>query len=631
MKKIFTSCAVLAAGVALAQAPIKPNMAPKKVDDKVMVDAGQAGHGSGTSNRAQAFFNDFTTPGDWTLTNNSSPAQDWEIVSALPSGLTGQGFGPTVNSTSGGNFALINSDGAGSTASQDANLTNTTPFDCSALGSVQVRFENYHRIFQEQHFVQVSEDGVNFTSFEVNTNYGANNGNYVTSPNVEETSVVVSSAFSNLATATSVYVRFNYQGQYDWFWVIDDVYVEDAPDDNMTVTGGKVYNTTWDPIMGVPHDYYIVPTSQVDDLTIIADLNNQGGTANTNAALEVDITGSVSGSVLSTSTTPGTIAVTTTRTDSVVWSTSSNQEVYTIDYAGTHDNIGTNFSTNISGTREYTVVGNSGAGAVYARDNNTPTGAGLWNQAGEGYIMGNSFLCNANITAYSIDVSFTASTDPGVVACIILYEVDPTDGSFIPVIDQCLDGVEYTLQADNISTATTLNMQHFSLNPTAPTTGYNLTAGTHYIAAISHYGGTEEMVIQNGGNSVGDYATWLFSQTDATWYFMTTKPKIRLGMDNTVSFLGVEEAEFTNLSLGQNVPNPANETATIAYSLMEGAEVSFEVVDLTGKVVYSEEMGNRGAGAYNVTLNTADYAGGIYFYTMTAGADKITKKMIITK
>jgi hypothetical protein len=627
MKKIFTSCAVLAAGIALAQAPMKP-LAPKKVNDQVMINPGQVGHGTGTSNRVQAFFNDFSTPSDWTLTNASSPSQDWEIVSTLPTGLTSQSFGPTVNSTSGGNFALINSDGAGGTATQDANLTTTNSFSCSANPSVQVRFENYHRIYQEQHFVLVSTDGVNFDSYEVNTNYGANNGNYTTSPNVEETSINVSATAAN---QPAVWLRFNYQGNYDWFWVIDDVYVEDAPNDNMTLTGGKVYNATWDPLTGVPHDYYIVPAAQIDDQIIIADLNNLGATANTNAALDVDVTGSVSGAVFSGSTTPTTLAVSTSMTDSVTWATSSTQETYTIDYAGTHDNIGTNASAAFTGTREYIVGPNSGAGAVYARDNNTPTGAGLWNGAGNGYIMGNSFMVNSTVTAFSIDVSFTTSTDPGVVACIILYEIDPGTGDFIPLIDQCLDGVEYTLQAANISTATTLNFQSFKLNASAPLTGYTLNAGTHYIAAINHYGGTEDMVIQNGGTSVDGFATWLYDQTDATWYYMTTKPKIRLGLDNTVSFLGVNETEFTNLSLSQNIPNPANETATINYSLVEGAEVSFEVVDLTGKVVYSEEMGNKGAGVYSVTLNTADYADGIYFYTMTAGADKMTKKMVIAK
>jgi hypothetical protein len=108
--------------------------------------------------------------------------------------------------------------------------------------------------------------------------------------------------------------------------------------------------------------------------------------------------------------------------------------------------------------------------------------------------------------------------------------------------------------------------------------------------------------------------------------------KIRLGLDQQAAFLGVDdELEMSNLNLGQNIPNPTNNNATINYSLTESANVTFEVVDITGKVIYTEVMGNKGAGAYSINVNTADFAAGIYYYTMTAGADKITKKMMVTK
>ena len=95
--------------------------------------------------------------------------------------------------------------------------------------------------------------------------------------------------------------------------------------------------------------------------------------------------------------------------------------------------------------------------------------------------------------------------------------------------------------------------------------------------------------------------------------------------------MGVEDLVSSNLTLGQNVPNPTSNSTSINYSLNESANVNFEIVDITGKVIYTENMGNKGAGLYSINLNTADYAAGVYYYTMTAGADKLTCKMMVTK
>src|SRR5688572_5770146 len=120
MKKISTICAVLVGSVAIAQGPgfpLKQAMLPAKhsVSD---VNSNQQPVAS-SGNRAVFYTNDFSTPSTWTMTNTSSPALDWQIGSTFPSSLAGQGFGPAFNSTSGGNFAIVDSDGAGATASQN--------------------------------------------------------------------------------------------------------------------------------------------------------------------------------------------------------------------------------------------------------------------------------------------------------------------------------------------------------------------------------------------------------------------------------------------------------------------------------------------------------------------------------
>jgi len=629
MKKISTICAVLLSGLAFAQGP-GPIKAPNKVNDrKVANDAPRVGHGSGSSNRAVAFTSNFSTPGDWTLTNTSSPAQDWEITSTIPTGLTAQNFGPLVNSTSGGNFAIINSDGAGASATQNANLTTTNSFDCSGNPTVQVRFENYHRIFQESHFVLVSNDGVNFDSYEVNTTYGASNNNYVTSPNVEETSVNVS---ATAAGEPTVWLRFNYQGAYDWFWIIDDVTVEDAPNDELI--GGLFVMADQTPslALGERLEHTIVPANQVVPVKFMANLTNNGANSTDNANLEVVVRNSSMTSVFTGNTTPADIAPTTLRTDSLNWAATTTQDNYTVEFTADFDAIASDPTPlNNEATSAFRVGPSSGLGARYGRDNDTYSGAGLWNGAGEPYIMGVEYAINVNTTLYGIDIAMTASTDPGATICAVLYELDPNAASFqdifVTVQDNCLDGIEHTVVAGDISASPTITWKTLKFVNPIP-----LTAGTNYVAAINSYGGAEDVVLMNGGTTTRGAATvFIYDANAATggpWFYLTSKPMIRLNIDQTI---GVEEVENLNLTLYQNQPNPFDNTSTINYTLATASDVTFDVVDVTGKLVYSNNLGKVNAGQHKLELNSSDFAAGVYYYTMVAGNEKVTLKMVITE
>jgi len=88
----------------------------------------------------------------------------------------------------------------------------------------------------------------------------------------------------------------------------------------------------------------------------------------------------------------------------------------------------------------------------------------------------------------------------------------------------------------------------------------------------------------------------------------------------------IEEENFT---LSQNYPNPAINVTEISYTLSEISTVSFDVFDITGKSVYSINKGLQSTGRYNLNLNVADFESGIYYYSMQAGDQKITRKMVI--
>ena len=85
------------------------------------------------------------------------------------------------------------------------------------------------------------------------------------------------------------------------------------------------------------------------------------------------------------------------------------------------------------------------------------------------------------------------------------------------------------------------------------------------------------------------------------------------------------------MELGQNIPNPFNNTTAINYSVASSANVTLTVVDMTGKVVLTVNEGTKAAGDYKITLDASTLAGGMYHYTLSNGATSITKAMSVVK
>jgi hypothetical protein len=89
--------------------------------------------------------------------------------------------------------------------------------------------------------------------------------------------------------------------------------------------------------------------------------------------------------------------------------------------------------------------------------------------------------------------------------------------------------------------------------------------------------------------------------------------------------------EVKDADLFQNFPNPSNGITTVRYSLQNEANVTFEMMDVTGKRIFSTLEGKKNPGTYSLEINTAELNSGIYFYSILVNGNKITKKMIITK
>ena len=83
--------------------------------------------------------------------------------------------------------------------------------------------------------------------------------------------------------------------------------------------------------------------------------------------------------------------------------------------------------------------------------------------------------------------------------------------------------------------------------------------------------------------------------------------------------------------LGQNYPNPFNPYTKIRFELPKAGETGIRIYDLTGKFIFSIFQEYKQAGVYEAGFDASRLSSGIYFYTLTSGNFKETKKMFLIK
>lgn len=659
MKKIYLAiAAVVVGGTSVAQVNFGPQKASSIVDVRnSMSQARPALTEVAPINRGSAVWtDDFTTTSNWTATTGAghnptgSSNPGWQFLTAVPTSLTNQGAYTTLNSSSGGNFAFIDSDAPGPQATQDADLTwSGAPIDLSGAGTnfLSIEWEQIHRMFYDIHTLSVSTDGgATWTDFEVNTFYGADVNNYIAHqgiPNPEFVSVPVGGIFdpfvSGGGTLNNVSIKFNYQGAYDWYWAIDDIVFVPTPADEMNQLYGRFAASTTDPIWGDHLPYGVVSDEQRDPSGYIF-FNaavNEGSNTQASFSLSAEVMNGMTSVFTATGVGASNIAPLDTARDTsaTAFQPAANAALYDMNVTFTYSNIGTDSDpTNNDATSTLEIVDN-----WYGRAPGVYSGTGTYNgddgagNANPG-ISGPMVVAYANQNLEGLRIALQGNTDAGATIYPYIVELDPAAADFQSLFVNVLyDGSqiangEYTVQAGDISSGGNLVWVDLPLqSPVA------LTAGSAYVLGVGYLGGPNA-IIMTGAPFAPDATNFVYDAVGANngniqWFWLGSTAKIYGLFDIG---LGVEEEAAKGIELSQNFPNPANGVTTINYTLSNAANmVTIDVVDVTGKRVMTVAQGFRGAGQYTVEFNTEDLSEGVYFYTLTADGNKITKRMVVSK
>ncbi len=511
----------------------------------------------------------------------------------------------------------------------------TSPsIDLSGQPTVKVEFEQYLRYCCAAAldlFLSVSTDGGNsWTDFNVLGGLPVNQA----APNPELVGVNITSVAANQPNVLLKW-SFGGTGVSHYFWAIDDINLVPAPDHDMELiqsrysSANKYSNSVG--ANGQDIWYTKTPVAHIQPFEYKAYITNNGVQVENNVTLDAEVLDGAMSSVY-TGSSAGEVfnqAEFDTLTVSTNFTPPGTPEDYTVAYNVNYPDLATD-ANNVDNvdTAEFIVTDFD-----YARHRiDAYTGAGLWNNETGGisdpFEMGLAYQVQSNDQLIGLSIVVDNNTDPGVILYASIYEDQGAGFQLINTTAGTIDEVE--IFANNIaSPGTDPVCVFFPIQ-------YTATAGVPFICVIGHYGGPEAFYIANGGPS-DDQTCYLLDGTDNTWYYVTSTPWIEAHFSGSsmqsvcnASSVGESVANNDNL-LSQNVPNPFNTNTMINYVLEENTNVSLAVTDLTGKVVHVVNRGSQSAGVHNIKLDAKDFAPGVYYYTLTTGDQRSTKKMVVAK
>ncbi len=620
MKKIYLSAfaAVLSVGMTSAQVQERPySFNDQKIDgvEQAPTDPISTSKALGVT----FWTNDFTNASDWTISNDGQVTPfGWNIGTTVNTWWAT--FQPGINTT--GNFAEVYN-GNYNTGNQAIGvtyrMTTATPIDVMSLGGteqVSLSFKQYGALFNDGQTVLISTNGTTFTEVYTNNNRTVYLGNNPTAAyaNPETISVSIANALAG-SGATSVWIRYEWTSRFPsstspnaWTtfgWFIDDVALTTNPDNNITAES-SVWGTA-----GL--NYSKIPLSQQTGIEFSTKARNNGINPQTNVQLNVNVTGATT-----YSGTSNAVTIQPAAADSLVLTTP-----FTPSGLGTY-----NVAWNLSQTEVDDVPTDNANAPVtfdvtsftYARDRGTQTGT--FANVGEAFVLGSYYDIFANATIYSVDVRIASTAVIGSVITARIYSIDPNATTLDAALILEDQSLEHTIATGNPGSIINLDL---AANGSS---GFQMNAGETYFLAVSSDGdgGT------TAGASIGTAGTapaqtcFFYDGPDATWYYTTNIPMVRMNLDPASNTIGLEE---NNQLFGAEVfPNPASDKLNVRYATSVASDVTIKVTDITGKVIATMNEGTKEAGTHQLEMNTASFAEGVYYVTIASGNSVITKKVV---
>lgn len=537
----------------------------------------------------------------WTAAIQNGPV-GFEITNVGHANDAGSTFViPALLTSTPTKWVLLDSDSDGSSGQQeDATLTSPV-IDLTVGGTVtvpanlKVEFEQFYAGWESDTlFLAVSDDGGStWDEVEIMNNGVGREGR----PNPEIVSINVSPYITD---PSQVVLRMRWTGNWDYGWQFDNVTIAELPANDMKVTQvfhGDLVNAFM---------YSQVPQNQAIPLVIGADVKNIGYLSQTNIAIQWEV---FSPSMASLgSGTSSTLASLSNGQNDTIWVNTGITPTalgnYTISVTvvatATDDDNSNNLMTNTNfWLTEYT----------YAADYGNPSAAFYnWANNNDGACaVGNIYTIENDGPIGSITARLDNSVN--VEDQIIFFQLYKFDGSTYAY--EAITGDYTTTSADNGQYVTLF------LGNTV-----NAAQGDAFLAMACHYGGNPSAGFEMAGRVAQGAVAGLDETAALVSLIDPSAPVVRMNM---LDYTGTEELELTNKF--EVYPNPASASINVSLTLKESQNTVINVLDITGKVVKTINVGNVN-GDKNLTISLDEMNNGVYFIELVNEGGVQVKKFI---
>jgi len=338
----------------------------------------------------------------------------------------------------------------------------------------------------------------------------------------------------------------------------------------------------------------------------------------------------------------------------MIWSQAnlSNQKIRSISFNGTNTIAGTYgngifFSTNLGLNWIQSNINNRYVNCLVINGNNTYAGTisnGIYVSTNNGEYWSQTNLNTATINSIAISGNTILGSGSN---CIWLSSNNGTNwiniiGSAFAnkyVYSVALSGANILAGTDSSgvwrSTNNGIGWIQTNLNNDAI---HSLLASGNYVFAGAENSGVwyssnngTNWITKNQGFSRIPYISCLVTSNNYLFAGTYGYSVWRRTLSEIVStlFISTEIPEF--FSLGQNYPNPFNSSSKFKIQIAKSSDVKLVIYDITGRAVETLVNELLNPGIYSITWYASIYSSGIYFYTLTAGNYKETKRMMLIK
>ena len=522
------------------------------------------------SNAAIIYTQDFAAgiPSTWTITDNAGSGE----VFTWTTDTSANGDQLSPNGTTAANgYVLFDSDGGGQVSpAEDCDLV-TDAINCSGISTVFLSMNEYFLQFAASTgTVSISTDGINFTDV-----YSAETGllQDQTSGNPHFVQADISSLAANQAT---VYLRFKYTGNWDYYWMFDDLTLFEPAAVDAGITASNLTSGC--------------SLSSTTPVTIT--INNFGGSSISN----IPVSFSVNGGAAVNEVAPGPIAPNTS-----------------VDYTFTAT---ANLSTGASSSVLFASAISGDANTV----NDTYT------------------VTVDNFTPVNLSTAYVMDFEPGDdLSAWAVFDGNGDGVSWAPATTLVYSGTQCIRKAGsgsadddwmwsgcfNMSAGSTYQLDYWyrQFDLTAPcdlevflATSQDVATSTQLIASevqdIVYRLSSNTFTVPTNGNY---YIAWhAFSAAGSS--------SIRVDLVNLGAATGINEA--TNVGGVKLFPNPAESLFAIQVKKYDNAMV--RIFDVTGNEVYNAALNEM-----NTTVDVSNYASGLYLVKVEGQNFSYSEKLTV--